>query len=401
MEPLERLRLANERKTQLAADAKKHHDLVMASIQTQETVLKSFSSLVDYLDNRVSRTKVVNQLTEIGTPDALRVVEAVNELHTTLKTHKNTDLSELTSLMRGVLKQAEQIPKSLPDTPEQKFVDYSKQFEGLERATRAVEKVVKQQKLVAEAPIVNVPQAKVNVEAPNLTPLQDSIKEVVKAVQAIVIPETKLDTAPVEKLLKKSNKLLGEILDKPVGGSGGGGRATPYQDSGGMPAFVELTVDGNVPVSAAALPLPTGAATSAKQDTGNTSLASIDTKMDALTTPSDTQPISAASLPLPTGAATAANQATANTSLSNIDTDTSDLLTEMRIMNGAMAMQVDDTTGTIYQGWAEPGALTSAASWRIRRIVGSGTPEDTAITFADGNRSFDNVWNNRASLSYS
>lgn len=37
------------------------------------------------------------------------------------------------------------------------------------------------------------------------------------------------------------------------------------------------------------------------------------------TTPTDTQPVSAASLPLPTGAATAANQATANASLASID----------------------------------------------------------------------------------
>ncbi len=83
--------------------------------------------------------------------------------------------------------------------------------------------------------------------------------------------------------------------------------------------------------------LPSGAATSAKQDIGNTSLASIDAK---LTNPI---PISAASLPLPSGAATqatlasiltalgaaltvnlpsgastAANQSTANTSLSSI-----------------------------------------------------------------------------------
>ena len=61
--------------------------------------------------------------------------------------------------------------------------------------------------------------------------------------------------------------------------------------------------------------LPATAATAAKQDTGNASLASIDGKPPALSVgrvPVDgsavTQPVSAASLPLPTGAATAANQ---------------------------------------------------------------------------------------------
>lgn len=66
----------------------------------------------------------------------------------------------------------------------------------------------------------------------------------------------------------------------------------------------------------------TAPATEAKQDTGNTSLASIDTKIDALTTPTDTQPISAASLPLPTGAATSANQATEIASLASLVTQT-------------------------------------------------------------------------------
>lgn len=66
-------------------------------------------------------------------------------------------------------------------------------------------------------------------------------------------------------------------------------------------------------------------ATAAKQDTGNSSLASIDGKTPALNSgrvPVDgsgvTQPVSAASLPLPSGAATAANQTTANTSLAAI-----------------------------------------------------------------------------------
>jgi hypothetical protein len=66
-----------------------------------------------------------------------------------------------------------------------------------------------------------------------------------------------------------------------------------------------MKVDGSgvtQPVSAAALPLPTGASTSAKQDTGNTSLASIDTK-------------------IPASPATTGKQDTGNTSLGNIDTN--------------------------------------------------------------------------------
>lgn len=45
------------------------------------------------------------------------------------------------------------------------------------------------------------------------------------------------------------------------------------------PAGAETLMAGSMPVTAASLPLPTGAATSAKQDTGNTSIASVDTKI--------------------------------------------------------------------------------------------------------------------------
>lgn len=53
---------------------------------------------------------------------------------------------------------------------------------------------------------------------------------------------------------------------------------------------------------------------------------------------------------------------------------------------------------TTYIGSANPGTTLAAASWQIKRITVTGTI--TAIEFADGNLNFDNVWNNRASLTY-
>lgn len=87
------------------------------------------------------------------------------------------------------------------------------------------------------------------------------------------------------------------------------------QGTGGASAW---KVDGSAvtqPISAAALPLPAGAATSANQATQNAYLLTISTTQG----PNVTQPISAASLPLPTGAATSAAQTTGNSSLSSID----------------------------------------------------------------------------------
>lgn len=53
-----------------------------------------------------------------------------------------------------------------------------------------------------------------------------------------------------------------------------------------------------------------------------------------------------------------------------------------------------------YLGHAWPGTATSAAAWRIQKMV-FGADGDVTTTWADGNTAFDNVWDNRASLSYS
>lgn len=86
----------------------------------------------------------------------------------------------------------------------------------------------------------------------------------------------------------------------------------PVTDNGGS-----LTVDGSVSVSASALPLPTGAATSAKQDD---LLTELQRKADL----TETQPVSAASLPLPSGAATSANQTNGNQKAQIVQTVTAD-----------------------------------------------------------------------------
>ena len=52
----------------------------------------------------------------------------------------------------------------------------------------------------------------------------------------------------------------------------------------------------------------------------------------------------------------------------------------------------------LYVGEADAGSLQADAVWRIKRI---NTTTGVVITWADGNTNFDNVWNNRASLSYS
>ena len=64
------------------------------------------------------------------------------------------------------------------------------------------------------------------------------------------------------------------------------------------------------------------------------------------------------------------------------------------------AKQTDFATDSlIYRGEAAVGSTTSAAAWRIRKLV-LGSDGDVAETWADGNANFDNVWDDRLSLTY-
>lgn len=56
------------------------------------------------------------------------------------------------------------------------------------------------------------------------------------------------------------------------------------------------------------------------------------------------------------------------------------------------------TPGTTYYGWAVPGTATSAAGWKI--LSGTISAGIATWIWADSNGSFDNIWDNRASLSY-
>jgi stage V sporulation protein SpoVS len=128
-----------------------------------------------------------------------------------------------------------------------------------------------------------------------------------------------------------------------------------------------LTVDGSAvtqPISAASLPLPSGAATDAYQINANSSLSSIDAALaGSLTVDGSavTQPISAAALPLPSGAATESNQNTANTSLSSMDAALSSIDASLlgtittsqgvsrstAVLKSGVAVSAGDTTSSI------------------------------------------------------
>lgn len=83
----------------------------------------------------------------------------------------------------------------------------------------------------------------------------------------------------------------------------------------------------------------------------------------------------------------------------NPDTLAYEVATTPASANSGLAMELDVASATVtYFGEAEAGSATSGALWRIRKLTTTG--DDLSIKWADGDALFNNVWDDRASLSY-
>ena len=72
-------------------------------------------------------------------------------------------------------------------------------------------------------------------------------------------------------------------------------------------------------------------------------------------------------------------------------------------MGTSLALRYDqdaDPPTVAYLGQAVPGTSTGASGWRVQKLVFN-AQGDVTCTWADGNANFDNVWDDRTSLTYS
>lgn len=76
----------------------------------------------------------------------------------------------------------------------------------------------------------------------------------------------------------------------------------------------------------------------------------------------------------------------------------------LQIQNASnLSLKIDYNGGTnpIYLGIAAPGTTTSDANWQIRKLTFDGNNNITSIQYANGSSEFDQIYDDRASLSYS
>ena len=244
-DPILRIRQQNEDRARAELDQARHEQEIATLNSIDTTIVEVMQRLVSYLDGKITKTEVVNQISSVSTPDVAKVVEAIAELGIITESNR-IDLSPLKEALLGLGEKLDQLPKSFPEIPSEvsisNFPEVPEQKEiDLSPVIEAIEKI----KMVAEAP-------NIQVDAPNLDPIEKGLSNVVKQIKAIKFPEIpKTDLSKVEKKLDTSNKILKDLLEKPTGG-GGGGSSWVATNQNGIPVPIELTVDGKIPVEAGA-----------------------------------------------------------------------------------------------------------------------------------------------------
>lgn len=310
------LRQFYQTQSEQAQAEKRFNDRSKQLASLENTTIQAMNALISFLDGKTTKTEVVNQLKSISTPDVDKVVEAVTKLDNNI-TANRIDLKPLEQVLAAIRREVSLIPKTHAKAPEKLDSIKVNNLSDVKFDTSVLEKAIKNLEL---NPKISVQSPTVNVEKPDLKPIQDLMLDLLKAVRGIEIPEIpkidipKTDLSKVEKKLDDANKHLKDLVEKPTGGGGGGGNGTPYLNSQGKATYLQLDEGG----------LPT-------------------------------------------------------TTL-------------------AQTVRIDDTaTPIIYIGKATIGTATSSGSQQISRLD---TSSGLIKTWADGDSAYNNVWDNRAALTY-
>lgn len=228
---------------------KQYKDRTKQLDDMENTVVDGFTALIRFLDGKTTKTEVVNQLKSISTPDIDKLIPLLSKLDTGIRDSK-LDLKPLVAQLNGIKREMSLVPKTLPKFEQKDSVKVTN-LDEVKFDTSKLEKLIKDLKL---NPTIEVKPTDVQLDAPDLKPLETALKTVVEAIKNQKFPRfpelPKTDLTKVEKKLDESNKHLKKLVDKPTGGGGGGGgNGTPYIDSTGKPVNVELEADGSIPVS--------------------------------------------------------------------------------------------------------------------------------------------------------
>lgn len=203
--------------------AQRHAESLAKIDSLANSNLQVMRSFVGYLNKRVSKTEITNQLTSIKTPDALALIPIIEALDKTVK-DKQIDWQPIQDALKPIAEELSKIPKSHPDSLKIPEVNYQKIADSFGAAIKQLAAPI----VNVAAPIVKVPKADapiINTEKVDLSPFVNEVLQVLTDFRVWTqdqLPDP-IDLTEVQDLLTKNNELLKKIEKKNFGGGGGGG----------------------------------------------------------------------------------------------------------------------------------------------------------------------------------
>lgn len=227
--------------------ADRHKQTLTQLSDNKQAVFTATNELIKFLSKQTTRTEIVNPVRTVMTPDVDKVVRSLEHLNQSVNRIENTDLTPVVKVMADVLSELKTLPKDIEFEQREdiKVTNLAEVTSVLETLVSEVQKLELNPEIKVDAPKVNVEAPVVNVEQ-DFTTLEKALKDVLKAVQKIAIPEVpKTDLTGVEKALEKQSKQLDKLYDKPGPTFN---TDLPFQDNDGNIKRVTL-VGGAVPIT--------------------------------------------------------------------------------------------------------------------------------------------------------
>lgn len=178
---LSRLRQLNQQKSEQELSKKRHTEQVNSNAAMQRAIFSAFQSMTEALNGEKTKAEAISQI--------FRVLEQLDEKHKA----SEVDVQMLKAGLSTLEKELQEIPtddlKKIPKFLERPDTMKVSNLKDIKEYFTDVTKAIKALKLNVEAPVVQapkpvvVPAPKVDVEAPDLTPLTTSMDGVKKAVE--------------------------------------------------------------------------------------------------------------------------------------------------------------------------------------------------------------------------
>jgi hypothetical protein len=241
--------------------------LVGSQDATQKAIIEGFKHLITYLDGQTVQTNVKNHPKKMAMANIADITSRLENLNSSTKANAVQPLLDSLTALGAKLGE---LPTQFPEAPEPLEAVTVKNMVDPRAEIKDVIKAIKDIKIPEPLapkfdPKIEVKPADVTVTPVDLKPVQDILKKLLVAFVNLKIPENKVDLKPVQQALIKVNSTLQALpANMPMANF-----ILPFKNAAGAATQVQLDSSGNVPVNATVTVPPVTTTPTFKDDPTN------------------------------------------------------------------------------------------------------------------------------------